>query len=258
MAPMDGSQPPHDRERATPDSAEPLEINRDFYDALWARSRLVPAARFNTWPLVSSLLPTCPSRLEVAPGLRPRLPVEGTVFVDASEPAVAKLRAHGADARVGIVSSLPLADATFDLVAAFDIVEHVDDDDAVLAELTRVSTPGATLLLSAPLHRSRWTAFDDLVGHVRRYDPAALQVKLAHFGWTVRATAAYGMQPRSSRLLDYGVWQLRHRRDRAIWWYDRVILPIAARLQKKLVLSPGMMDTGAVDEILLLCKRRVP
>lgn len=240
-----------------PDRNEPemLRINRDFYDALWARSRLVPAARFNTWPLVASLLPACPSRLEVAPGLRPRLPVEGTVFVDVSEPAVARLRACGADARVGIVSSLPLPDATFNLVAALDIVEHVDDDDAALAELARVSAVGAMLLVSAPLHASRWSSFDDLVGHRRRYDPAVLQAKLARFGWTVEASAVYGMQPKSSRLLDCGVWQLRHRRDRAIWWYDRVILPIAALLQKKLVLSPGMMDTRSVDEVLLLCRR---
>lgn len=235
-----------------------LEVNRDFYDALWARSRVVPAARFNTWPLVASLLPTSPSRLEVAPGLRPRLPLEGTVFVDASEPAVAKLRDCGADARVGTVSTLPLPAAQFDLVAAFDIVEHVDDDDAALAELTRVSRAEATLLLSAPLHAARWTAFDDLVGHRRRYDPVALQAKLTRFGWRVEASAVYGMQPRSSRLLDWSVWQLRHRRDRAIWWYDRAILPIAALFQKKLVVKPGMMDTQAVDEILLVCRQIGP
>jgi len=239
------------------DRGEPLtlEINRDFYDALWARSRLVSASRFNTWPLVASLLPTSPSRLEVAPGLRPRLPLEGTVFIDASEPAVAKLRDCGADARIGIVSSLPLPDAAFDLVAAFDIIEHVDDDDGALAELERVSRADATLLLSAPLHADRWTSFDDLVGHRRRYDPVALQAKLARFGWRVEASAVYGMQPKSSRLLDWSVWQLRHRPDRAIWWYDRAILPIAALFQAKLVLTPGLMDTRAVDEVLLLCKR---
>lgn len=230
-------------------------VNRDFYDALWARSRLLPAARFNTWPLVASLLPSSATRLEVAPGLRPRLPLEGTVFVDASEPAVATLRGHGADARVGDVSSLPLADARFDLVAAFDVVEHVDDDDAALAELTRVSTAKSTLLLSAPLHPSRWTSFDDLVGHRRRYDPVVLRDKLARFGWAVRRSAEYGMQPRSSRLLDFGVRQLRRRRERAIWWYDRVILPLGARFQKRLALAPGMIDARSVDEVLLVCAR---
>jgi SAM-dependent methyltransferase len=228
-------------------------VNRDFYDALWARSRLVPAERFNTWPLVRSLMAPSQARLEVAPGLRPRLPIAGTTFVDMSEPAVVELRAHGADAIVGVVSHLPLSDAAFDLVAALDIVEHVDDDDDALAELARVAARDATLLISAPLHPSRWTAFDDLVGHRRRYEPDEIVAKLARQGWQVRSSAVYGMQPRSSRLLDWSVWQLQNRRERAIWWYDRVILPLATWCQGHLELSPGMLDASDVDEVLLVC-----
>jgi SAM-dependent methyltransferase len=232
--------------------------NRRFYDALWTRSRLVPAERFNTWPLVRSLVASGGPRLEVGPGLRPRLPIQGTRFVDMSAPAVAKLRASGADATVGEASRLPFDDGAFDLVAAFDIVEHVDDDDAVFAELSRVAAGRSTLLLSAPLDPAKWTAFDQLVGHTRRYVPAVLQAKLEENGWAVDATAVYGMQPKSSRLLDYGVWQLEHRPERAIWAYDRIILPIAAFFQKKLELSPGMAAaaTPEVDEILLVCRRR--
>jgi SAM-dependent methyltransferase len=230
-----------------------VQVNRDFYDALWARSRLVPAERFNTWPLVSSLIVRSRARLEVAPGLRPRLPIAGTTYVDMSEPAVLALRAHGADAIVGVVSRLPLSDGAFDLVAALDIVEHVDDDDDALAELARVAAPDATLLISAPLHPSRWTAFDDLVGHRRRYEPVEIVAKLARHGWHVRSSAVYGMQPRSSRLLDWSVWQLQNRRERAIWWYDRVILPLATRFQGTLELSPGMLDASNVDEVLLVC-----
>jgi SAM-dependent methyltransferase len=231
------------------------DVNREFYDALWARSRLVPPERFNTWPLVQSLLASSPSRLEVAPGLRPRLPIQGTTFVDMSEPAVAKLREHGADAVVGVISTLPLPNDTFELVAALDIVEHVDDDDAALSELSRVSTAAATLVLSAPFHPSRWTAFDDLVGHRRRYEPEELVEKLARHGWRVQVSAVYGMQPRSSRLLDYAVWQLQNRRERAIFWYDRVILPLATFFQKGLTLTPGMLDATGVDEALLVCRK---
>ena len=224
-----------------------LHVNRDFYDALWARSRLVPAERFNTWPLVRSLMAPSRTRLEVAPGLRPRLPIAGTTFVELSEPAVRELRAHGADAIVGAVSRLPLSDAAFDLVAALDIVEHVDDDDGAISELSRVAAPEATLLISAPLHPSRWTAFDGLVGHRRRYEPDEFVAKLARHGWHVKSSAVYGMQPRSSRLLDWSVWQLQNRRERAIWWYDRVILPLATRFQGRLELSPGMLDASDVD-----------
>ena len=231
------------------------KINRQFYDPLWARSCLVSPERFNTWPLVRSLLATSPSRLEVAPGLNPRLPIAGTRFVDMSEAAVAKLVEAGADATVGIVGRLPCADAAFDLIGAFDIVEHVEDDDEALSELSRVSAPAATLLLSAPLHPSRWTPFDDLVGHGRRYRPDELLTKLARRGWFVEQSGVYGMQPRSSRLSDFAVWSFEHRRHRAIWWYSRVILPLGALYQKKLKLGPGLIDVENVDEVLLVCRR---
>src|SRR6185437_11763153 len=111
-----------------------LERNRCYYDMLWSGARLVEPQRFNTWPLVESLLPTAVQRLEVAPGLRPRLPITGTRFVDISGPAVAKLRERGAQVVLGKVSCLPFTDNSFDLVCAFDIIEHVDDDDGALSE----------------------------------------------------------------------------------------------------------------------------
>ena len=73
-----------------------LDENRRFYDGLWSGTRLVEPQRFNTWPLVQSLLPAASARLEVAPGLRPRLPLEGTQFVDISAQALVKLQARGA------------------------------------------------------------------------------------------------------------------------------------------------------------------
>jgi len=234
---------------------ELLEANRRFYDALWRDARLVEPERFNTWALVHSLVAQLRRRLEVAPGLRPRLPLEGTQFVDISAPALARLRERGADAVLGLVTSIPFPDGAFDLVCAFDIVEHVGDEDGALAELSRVAARGAALLLSAPLHPSRWTAFDEFVGHRRRYEPERLLGKLAEHGFSVERSAAYGMQPQSSCLLDLGMWFLTHRREKAMWWYNRVLMPLGVHFQKKLAFAPGMMDCEEVDEILLVCRR---
>lgn len=233
-----------------------LDANRKFYDTLWTDARLVGPETFNTWPLVCSLLPHSRRRLEVGPGLRPRLPLEGTQFADISVPVLAKLRARGANAVLGLVSSLPFSDGAFDLVCAFDIIEHVDDDDGALAELARVAAPHAALLLSVPLHPSRWSAFDDLVGHRRRYQPEQLLAKLAGHGFSVNQSAAYGMQPASSHLLDLGIWCLTHRREKAMWWYNHLFMPIGVRMQKKLSLVAGMIDTDRVDEVLLVCSKQ--
>jgi SAM-dependent methyltransferase len=235
---------------------ELLEVNRRFYDLLWSGARLVEPQRFNTWPLVSSVLPRSRRQLEVAPGLRPRLPLEATQFVDISVPALTTLHARGANVMLGLVSSLPFADGVFDLVCTLDIVEHVDDDDAALAEISRVAAPGAVLLLSAPLHPSRWTAFDDFVGHRRRYEPQQLLAKLSQHGLSVERSGVYGMQPRSSRLLDFGMWWLTHHRERAMWWYNRALMPLGVRFQKKLALAQGMIDASEVDEVLLVCRKQ--
>src|SRR5208283_1804769 len=98
--------------------SELFGANRRFYDSLWSGARLVEPQHFNTWPLVQSLLSAHGRRLEVAPGLRPRLPIKGTHFVDISAPALAKLRDRGAQAVLSEINLLPFADGAFELVCA--------------------------------------------------------------------------------------------------------------------------------------------
>ncbi len=236
-------------------SAALLDANRRFYDSLWSGARLVLPHRFNTWPLVESLFTARTRALEVAPGLRPRLPLESTRFVDISAPALEKLHERGAEVVLGRITSLPFAAAKFDLVCALDVVEHVDDDDRALAELSRVTRAGGIVLVSLPLHPARWTAFDEFVGHRRRYEPSDLLAKLARFALTIERSAVFGMKPESARLTELGLWWLTHHRERALWWYNRFFMPIALKLQRKLQLGPGMIATDEVDEVLLVCRR---
>jgi SAM-dependent methyltransferase len=231
-----------------------LERNRRFYDGLWSGARLTEPQRFNTWPLTSRLTAGAMHRLEVAPGLRPRFPLHGTHFVDISVPALQRQQAAGAHAVQRRVTAFPIPDARFDAACAMDIIEHVVDDDGVLAELARVARPGAAVLLSAPLHPDSWTAFDDFVGHYRRYEPEQLLGKIRAHGFTLEQSAIYGMQPKSSWLLDLGMWFLTHRRQRAMWWYNRT-LPLFARFQQPLALVAGMVGTEQVDEVLLVCRK---
>lgn len=236
-------------------AADVGRINRDFYESLWAGSRLVDPSRFNTWPMVRDLAMALPRRLEIAPGLRPRLPLEGSYFVDLSPAAVNGLRAHGASAVRGSASALPCPDASFDLLCALDILEHMADDEKTLRELSRVASRDARLLLSVPLHPEAWNDFDDFVGHHRRYEPQTLEARLAAHGWVIERSAVYGMQPASSRLLSLGQWYLTHKRERALWWYNRVLMPLGLRMQKPLQWRPGLGETTGVDEVVLLCRR---
>ncbi len=233
-----------------------LGANRRFYDRLWEDARLIAPDRFNTWPLVQALAGSGGARLEVGAGLRPRLPIAGTVFADISPPALRRLREVGGHAVEALVTALPFPSGAFGLIGALDIVEHVAEGEAALAELARVAAPGATLLLSVPLHPAAWTAFDEAVGHHRRYAPAALLRQLEAAGFVVERSAPSGMLPRSTRLLALGLWFLRHRRARAMWWYNHVFLPIGLRRAAPLVLSDGMIDPEGVAGVLLVCRRR--
>src|SRR5204863_514989 len=103
--------------------SELLEVNRHFYNALWSDARLIEPERFNTWPLVRSLLAPAQRRLEVAPGLRPRLPIEDTQFIDISVAALEKLRSRGGSGTLSSITAMPYGNAGFDLICVFHVVE---------------------------------------------------------------------------------------------------------------------------------------
>jgi len=84
-------------------------------------------------------------------------------------------------------------DRTFDLVCAFEVLEHVDDDRAALLDWVALLRPGGILVLSVPAYAARFAAADVHVGHVRRYDPPVL-VELARSAGLVDVrTILYGM-----------------------------------------------------------------
>ncbi len=232
-----------------------VEKNSEFYDALWSRTYLTSPRRFNTWALLSKLAAAAPLRLEVGPGLRPRLPVEGTHFLDLSPPAVSRLRAAGGLAQAGQITALPFADGHFDLVVACDVIEHVEADRQVFSELHRVLKPGGRLVFSVPLHPARWTIFDDCVGHARRYEPEELRAMLAAQGWEVEQSAVFGMQSNNPRLLRFAVKGLTEHRAAAIRWYNWLFFPIGVIFQSRLKFVPGLLDLADVDEVLLVCRR---
>src|SRR5262245_2511996 len=233
-----------------------VAANQRFFAALWSATTIVAPDRFNTWPLLSHLAEQADARLEIAPGLRPRLPLHGTLFVDLSREALVPLAERGGVPVQGEITALPFREGTFDLVCAFDVVEHVVDDRAIFRELRRVTRAGATIVLSVPLDPRRWTAFDVLVGHVRRYEPAALLAMVDAHDMVVERSATFGMEPRSRLLLRLAAWGLQHRRDRAMQWYETVLMPLGLRLQRPLAFAPGMIDTTNVGEIMLVCCRR--
>lgn len=66
-------------------------------------------------------------------------------------------------------------DASYDLIGAFDVIEHIDDDHAALAAIATKLKPGGKFMMTVPAHPWMWTAHDVANHHKRRYSKRALK-----------------------------------------------------------------------------------
>ncbi|WDZ84608.1 class I SAM-dependent methyltransferase [Micromonospora cathayae] len=94
-------------------------------------------------------------------------------------------RERGLDVIRADARHLPIGSAGLDLVVAFDILEHVDDDRLAAAEIRRTLRPGGTALIAVPCDMRLWSAHDVAVGHVRRYDRESLRAVVERSGLVV-------------------------------------------------------------------------
>lgn len=125
-------------------------------------------------------LPARPAVLDVGCGTGANAAVlaaggRPVVGVDPS-PSAHRLRRRAGrpDGVRAAAEALPFADATFDLVAALDVLEHLDDDRAAAAELRRVARPGGVVLIFVPALPLLWGLQDQHAQHRRRYRRAEL------------------------------------------------------------------------------------
>jgi SAM-dependent methyltransferase len=79
----------------------------------------------------------------------------------------------------------------FDVIGAFDVLEHIDDDDAVLASMYRAVRSGGGILLAVPQHPWLWSNMDELALHVRRYRRGELEEKVCAAGFRVLFSGSY-------------------------------------------------------------------
>ncbi|PYS43195.1 MAG: methyltransferase type 11 [Acidobacteria bacterium] len=106
--------------------------------------------------------------------------------VDVSTEALDFCRARGlSKVKHGAAEALPYEDASFDLVTGLDVVEHLDDDIAGLAEMRRVLRPGGRALLFVPAFMFLWGVQDDISHHRRRYTIPGLSERLGEAGLKV-------------------------------------------------------------------------
>ncbi len=144
----------------------------------------------------------------------------------------------------GSALALPFVDGCFDVVAAFDVVEHCDPESVALAELTRVLAPGGRLLLSVPAYQWAWSDFDEENGHHRRYTRARAVAAVRRAGLDVeRATYAF-----TAVFPFFAVERLARRARNRVWRRrsgapaDIVSLPEVSPLVERVLLGLAQLD----------------
>jgi SAM-dependent methyltransferase len=177
--------------------ADPL-LGPAFPDAGWVPAPRYLMRRARILELARGLVPG--RLLEIGPGAATLLMefAQRGFRCEALELSAEARRMAGdliAQSRLPIaVHAAPASDwsGRFDTLFAFDVLEHIEDDKAALAQWHSWLRPGGTLLLSVPARMKLWTAGDEWAGHFRRYERDELKQRLADAGFALERFECYG------------------------------------------------------------------
>jgi SAM-dependent methyltransferase len=168
------------------------ESSRDHFIDVWTRramlERLDPA---QPGEVIVDLGCSTGHLLRELRVLRPRARLVG---VDLIASGLCTAHRHVPDARLlqADVCALPLADSSVDVAVSANLLEHVPDDEAALAELRRVLAPGAVVVIVVPATPGAYDCYDCFLGHVRRYGRGELAGKARSAGLEVVEDAHLG------------------------------------------------------------------
>ena len=82
-------------------------------------------------------------------------------------------------------------DSELDAIGAFDVLEHIEEDEAVLQQIFKALKPGGTVFISVPQHRWLWSAVDEYACHVRRYGATELNEKVRKAGFEINRSTSF-------------------------------------------------------------------
>jgi SAM-dependent methyltransferase len=169
---------------------EHLVLLEDGHFWFRSRNRLIVWALERHFPGARRLLEVGSGSGVVLAAIRERFPSLELVGVDRSATAIRHATARvDADLFELDAGELPF-DQEFDVVCAFDLLEHVDDDETALDRLAAAARPGGGLLVTVPQYEWLWSEADAYGGHRRRYTKRELEAKIGRAGFTiVRSTA---------------------------------------------------------------------
>lgn len=178
-----------------PKSFSALNQSEDGHYWFEPRNRLITALIRRHFPTTSRYLEIGCGTGFVLRGVREALPDAALVGSEIHPSGLAHARHRlGEAASVQFVQMdarrIPAREA-FDLVGAYDVIEHIEEDEHVLAELHAALIPGGGAVIAVPQHPFLWSQADELGHHVRRYRRGELEAKMRRAGFEILFSASY-------------------------------------------------------------------
>jgi SAM-dependent methyltransferase len=164
-------------------------------DHFWfaARRRLIIALTRQYAPDARSFLEVGCGSGNVINGVAALRPWQRIVGIDAHPHGLLLARGRAA-ASVELLQAdartLPFRHA-FDLIGAFDVLEHIDEDTRVIASICAALVDGGIFLSAVPQHPALWSASDEVAHHVRRYERGELERKISASGFEILFSTSY-------------------------------------------------------------------
>ena len=234
--------------------------------------------------LVEQLLRRIPGPIsrfaEIGPGqgdvglfLAATLPGATGDLIEISEQSAAALRQRTAGqanlaVREGDFRSMDTG-ATYDLVVACEVFEHIEDDSSAFEAVSSMLRPGGHLLLSVPAFMHKWQAADDYAGHFRRYECDELACKLTAARMQTITLWCYGFPVTHLLALPYRIYYGRQRRRCPLPKAEATkrsgsersharrlgVLPVPALMKPLFLLQDLVKGAGIGDGYLVLARR---
>ena len=86
--------------------------------------------------------------------------------------------------------NIPFVDE-FDAIGAFDVLEHIEEDERVLEQMRQALKPRGAMLLTVPQHAWMWSPIDDYSCHVRRYSAKEIHAKVKAAGFEILRSTSF-------------------------------------------------------------------
>jgi SAM-dependent methyltransferase len=155
-----------------------------------ARRRIIVAALARWFPGARSYLEIGCGAGYTLRGIAAAFPAWKTVASDALARAAGLAGDAGGAFLLLDARRIPFR-SEFDVIGAYDVLEHIADDAGALDEIRRACRPGGGVLLTVPQHPRLWSAADDYAHHYRRYTAGLLRARVERAGFEILWSSSF-------------------------------------------------------------------